>query len=69
MGTHLEPMLVFADLDPEPHCLFTGRPARALSNRLTRELAPLHEVTPGFPTPMLVLASLRRKGGATVATA
>ena len=35
--------------------------ARALSNRLTRELGPLHGVTPDFPTPMLALAPLRRK--------
>ena len=41
--------------------VFTGRPARALSNRLTRELGPLRGVTPGFPTPMLALAPLRRK--------
>lgn len=41
--------------------VFTGRPARALSNRLTRELRPLHGMTPDFPTPMLDLAPLRRK--------
>jgi nitronate monooxygenase len=41
--------------------VFTGRPARALSNRLTRELGPLHGTTPDFPTPMLTLAPLRRK--------
>jgi nitronate monooxygenase len=41
--------------------VFTGRPARALSNRLTRELGPLHGVTPDFPTGMLALAPLRRK--------
>jgi len=41
--------------------VFTGRPARALSNRLTRELGPLHGVTPDFPTPMLALTPLRRK--------
>ena len=41
--------------------VFTGRPARALSNRLTRELRPLHGMTPDFPTPMLALAPLRRK--------
>jgi len=41
--------------------VFTGRPARALSNRLTRELGPLHGVTPDFPTAMLALAPLRRK--------
>jgi nitronate monooxygenase len=41
--------------------VFTGRPARALSNRLTRELRPLHGMTPDFPTPMLALAPLRRR--------
>jgi nitronate monooxygenase len=41
--------------------VFTGRPARALANRLTRELGPLHGVIPDFPTPMLALAPLRRK--------
>jgi nitronate monooxygenase len=40
--------------------VFTGRPARALSNRLTRELGPLHGMTPDFPTPTLALAPLRR---------
>jgi nitronate monooxygenase len=40
--------------------VFSGRPARALSNRLTRELGSLHGVTPEFPTPMLALAPLRR---------
>jgi nitronate monooxygenase len=40
--------------------VFTGRPARALSNRLTRELRPPHGMTPDFPTPMLALAPLRR---------
>ena len=41
--------------------VFTGRPARALSNRLTRELGSLHGVTPDFPTPALTLSPLRRK--------
>jgi nitronate monooxygenase len=41
--------------------VFSGRPARALSNRLTRELRPLHGMTPDFPMPMLALAPLRRK--------
>jgi nitronate monooxygenase len=41
--------------------VFTGRPARALANRLTRELGPFHGMTPDFPTPMLALAPLRRK--------
>jgi nitronate monooxygenase len=41
--------------------LFTGRPARALANRLTRELGRCQGMTPDFPTPMLALAPLRRK--------
>ena len=41
--------------------VFTGRPARALSNRLTRELGPLHGRTPDFPTAMLAVTPLRRK--------
>jgi hypothetical protein len=41
--------------------VFTGRPARALSNRLTREFGPFHGTTPDFPTPILALAPLRRK--------
>jgi len=41
--------------------VFTGRPARAFSNRLTRELGPLRGVAPDFPTAMLALAPLRRK--------
>lgn len=41
--------------------VFTGRPARALCNRLTRELGPSHAMTPDFPLPMLALAPLRRK--------
>jgi nitronate monooxygenase len=41
--------------------VFSGRPARALTNRLTRELRPFHEATPDFPAPVLALGPLRRK--------
>jgi nitronate monooxygenase len=41
--------------------VFSGRPARALSNRLTRELDQLQGMTPDFPTAMLALAPLRKK--------
>jgi len=41
--------------------VFTGRPARALCNRLTRELSPSRGMTPDFPLPMLALAPLRRR--------
>lgn len=39
--------------------VFTGRPARALADRLTRELGPLAGAMPDFPIPMAALASLR----------
>jgi nitronate monooxygenase len=40
--------------------LLSERPARTLSNRLTRELRPLHGMTPAYPTPMLAaLAELQ----------
>ena len=43
---------------------FTGRPARALANRLTREVAPLSDAMPKFPKPMMALAPLRAKAEA-----
>jgi nitronate monooxygenase len=39
--------------------VFTGRPARAVGNRLTRELGPISGVVSGFPSPMAALAPLR----------
>jgi nitronate monooxygenase len=39
--------------------VFTGRPARALQNRLLRELGPLHAHLPAFPLPGNSLAPLR----------
>ena len=39
--------------------LFTGRPARGIVNRLMRELGPLSEVAPAFPTAVNALAPLR----------
>jgi nitronate monooxygenase len=39
--------------------VFTGRPARALANRLTRELAPLADTVPAFPLAMPAVAPLR----------
>ena len=39
--------------------LFTGRPARGLSNRLMRELGPLSDLPPAFPWAALALAPLR----------
>ena len=41
--------------------VFTGRPARALSNRLAREIGPITNGLPDFPLPMGPLAPLRAK--------
>lgn len=39
--------------------LFTGRPARALCNRLMREVGPLSSLAPAFPTAGEALAALK----------
>ncbi len=39
--------------------VFTGRPARALMNRLIREMGPIAPDLPAFPTPMAALAPIR----------
>ena len=39
--------------------LFTGRPARGIVNRLMRELGPMSDVAPAFPTAGAALAPLR----------
>jgi nitronate monooxygenase len=41
--------------------VFTGRPARALSSRLAREIGPITDGLPDFPLPMGALAPLRAK--------
>jgi nitronate monooxygenase len=41
--------------------VFTGRPARALSNRLALEMGPITDGLPDFPLPMGALAPLRAK--------
>ena len=41
--------------------VFTGRPARALSNRLALEIGPILNALPDFPLPMEALAPLRAK--------
>jgi len=41
--------------------VFTGRPARALSNRLALEIGPILDALPDFPLPMGALAPLRAK--------
>jgi nitronate monooxygenase len=38
--------------------LFTGRPARVLSSRLTRELGPISDAAPEFPLPLRALLPL-----------
>ena len=41
--------------------VFSGRPARALVNRMTREIGPISAETPEFPLPMAALVGLRAK--------
>ena len=42
--------------------LFTGRPARGIVNRLMRELGPMSDLAPAFPTAVNALAPLRAAG-------
>jgi nitronate monooxygenase len=39
--------------------VFTGRPARAIVNRLVRELGPMHSAAPAFPLAAAAVAPLR----------
>jgi nitronate monooxygenase len=41
--------------------VFTGRPARAIVNRFTREVGPMSDLAPEFPLAAATLASLRTK--------
>ena len=41
--------------------LFTGRPARAIVNRIMRELGPISSATPAFPLAASAIAPLRAK--------
>jgi len=41
--------------------VFTGRPARAIVNRLIREVGPMSDVAPEFPLAAAALAPLRAK--------
>jgi nitronate monooxygenase len=45
--------------------VFTGRPARAIVNRLMREVRPMSDVTPEFPLAAAALAPLRSKSEMT----
>lgn len=44
--------------------LFTGRPARAIVNRLMRDLGPLSDAAPAFPLAVSAIAPLRAKAEA-----
>jgi nitronate monooxygenase len=55
---------------PEQHhtqltTLFTGRPARGITNRLMRELGAIHPATPVFPTSTAAVAPLRARAETT----
>jgi nitronate monooxygenase len=41
--------------------VFTGRPARAIVNRIMREVGPISDVVPDFPLAAAILAPLRAK--------
>lgn len=41
--------------------VFTGRPARAIMNRLVREVGPMSDIVPEFPLAAAALAPLRSK--------
>ena len=41
--------------------VFTGRPARAIVNRLVREIGPMHASAPAFPLAATEIAALRAK--------
>src|SRR5882757_9709240 len=58
---HREALLRARDNDTVLTNVFTGRPARAIANRLPRELGPLSEAAPDFPLPMGELPLLRAK--------
>ena len=45
--------------------VFTGRPARAMINRIARELGPMDGHAPAFPVAGAILAPLRAKSEAT----
>jgi nitronate monooxygenase len=48
--------------------VFTGRPARGLLNRLMREIGPMSDVAPAFPTAGAALAPLKAKAEAAGAS-
>jgi len=44
--------------------LFTGRPARGIINRIIRELGPMNNTTPEFPTAATAISALRKEAEA-----
>jgi nitronate monooxygenase len=44
--------------------VFTGRPARAIVNRLVREVGPMNEAAPAFPLAAAAIAPLRARAEA-----
>jgi nitronate monooxygenase len=48
--------------------VFTGRPGRALANRMVREIGPMSDLVPGFPLAVGFSAPLRTKSEAAGAT-
>jgi nitronate monooxygenase len=48
--------------------LFTGRPARAIVNRLMREIAPMSSLPPAFPLAASAIAPLRAKAESRAVT-
>jgi nitronate monooxygenase len=44
--------------------VFTGRPARAIVNRLMRELGPMCSAAPGFPLALAAVGALRARAEA-----
>lgn len=48
--------------------VFSGRPARSLMNRIMREVGPMSDVAPAFPTAGNALAPLKAKAEAAGAT-
>ncbi|HZL96381.1 MAG TPA: nitronate monooxygenase, partial [Vicinamibacterales bacterium] len=44
--------------------LFTGRPARAIVNRLMREIGPVNGAAPAFPLAATAISALRAKAEA-----
>jgi nitronate monooxygenase len=61
---HLEALNGAGDDDTAITNVFTGRPARAIVNRVMREQGPLSAVTPAFPLAAAALAPLKAKSEA-----